>query len=287
MKANRIQLLFLGLLLSGLAITWLAGSHLIAPHQAAIRTPGDLPLRTIALQANGRKVEGWLVPGTARGTILLLHGIRGDRRHMLDRARFLHKTGYTVLLIDLPGHGNSPAPAMTFGLTEGAAVQAALEWLRSTYPGQPLGLIGTSLGAASYVLCRGCPTVDAAVLEMMYPTIEEALHDRLHMRVGPLAHLLAPLLLWQLPLRLSIDPAQLRPIDRIGELSAPTFVVAGDRDLHTTIAETRRIYRTVRAPKQLWVVAGAGHEDLYRFAQPEYEARVAAFLAARFARASR
>ena len=40
-------------------------------------------------------VSGWLIPGRPRaGVVLLLHGVRADRREMLGRARFLNRLGY-------------------------------------------------------------------------------------------------------------------------------------------------------------------------------------------------
>jgi alpha-beta hydrolase superfamily lysophospholipase len=224
-------------------------------------------------------VKGWLMPGAGKGAVLLLHGIRADRRQMLGRADFLQHAGYSVLLIDLPGHGESPAPVLTFGLREAEAVKAALNYLRQRYPDQRLGLIGVSLGAASYVLCTACPRVDAVVLESMYPTIEEAVEDRLRMRLGSLALPLSKLLLWQLPLRLDIEPAQLRPIDRMHLVRAPVLVASGVEDQHTSIAETRRIFAAAGTDKTLWEVPGAAHVDQHRYAPAEYERRITAFLA--------
>lgn len=266
------------LLACGAGASWVAGGTLIAGAQHAVAAP-DGGLRSVTLATpGGLPVEGWLLPGTGKGALLLLHGIRADRTQMLARARFLHAAGYAVLLVDLPGHGASPAPAITFGLREGAAVKASLDYLRRTYPGRRVGVIGVSLGAASYVLCADCPRADAVVLESMYPTIEEGLEDRLRMRVGPLAPLLLPLLLGQLSLRLDIEPAQLRPIARMPELGAPVFIASGDADLHTTIAETRRIFDAATGEKLLWEVPGAAHVDLHRFAPAEYERRILAFL---------
>lgn len=261
----------------GAGASWVAGGTLIAGSQHAVAAP-DAGLHTVKLALpGGQPVEGWLLPGKGKGALLLLHGIRADRTQMLARARFLHGAGYTVLLIDLPGHGASPAPAITFGLREGAAVKASLDYLRRGYPGERVGVIGVSLGAASYVLCADCVRADAVVLESMYPTIEEALEDRLRMRVGALAPFLSPLLLGQLSLRLGIEPAQLRPIARMPQLGAPVFIASGDADLHTTIAETRRIFEAAKGDKTLWEVRGAAHVDLHRFAPAEYERRILGF----------
>lgn len=273
----------LALALLGAGLSWMAGTQLVSSTPRAVALPVDFSARPVSLPlpAN-RTVEGWFVPGAGKGAILLLHGIRADRRQMLDRARFLAASGYAVLLIDLPGQGASRAPFITFGLREADGVQAALAWLQDQAPGQPLGLVGVSLGAASFVLCKTCPRVDAVVLESMYPTIEEAVEDRLRMRAGILARPLSKLLLWQLPLRLDIAPHELRPIDAMAGLRMPLLVAAGDRDLHTTIAETRRIFAAAPEPKVLWEVRGAAHVDLHRFAGQAYEDRIERFFADSF-----
>lgn len=281
---RRLSMLLLGLLMGGAVLSWIAGSYLVAPTEYPVSPAANFDARAVVLPLeHGRSVAGWFVPGKGRGAILLLHGIRADRRQMLGRARFLAAAGYGVLLIDLPGHGASTAPAITFGLREADGVHAALGYLRAHAPGQPLGVIGVSLGAASFMLCKTCPQVDAVVLESMYPTIEEAVEDRLRMRAGALAVSLSKLLLWQLPMRLDIQPRQLRPIEAMAGLTAPVLVASGDHDQQTTIGETRRIFAQAPQPKALWEVAGAAHVDLHRYAPADYEARIGEFFANSFA----
>jgi alpha-beta hydrolase superfamily lysophospholipase len=271
---------FAVLVLVGAAIVWAIGSKLIAvePRPVTLAGPGfeDVLLRA----APDQRVAGSWLPGRGRGAVLLLHGIHGDRRDMADRARFLNDQGYAVLLIDLPGQGASTASFVTFGLREADGVRAALEELRRRAPGQRIGVIGVSLGAASLVLCRDCPPVDAVVLESMYPTIEEAVANRLRMRLGPVGGPLSALLLWQLPLRLGIRPDALHPIKYVGHVKAPVLIAAGSADLHTTLPETQRLYEAAAQPKALWVVEGAAHVNLHAYAQEEYERRIGAFLAA-------
>ena len=279
----RIRLLpvLLLLILLGVVALWLLGSFLIRVEAHPVTLDPSLGAQSLMLEAGpGQRVAASFLPaqGQGKGGILLLHGIKSDRRQMAARAGFLHREGYTVMLIDLPGQGASTAPAVTFGLTEAAGVRAALEELHRRLPGQRIGVIGVSLGAASLVLCRDCPQVDAAVLESMYPSIEEAVEDRLRMRLGALGAPLSRLLLWQLPLRLDIRLAQLRPIAHVGTLGMPVLIAAGSADRHTTLAETERLYAAAAAPKSLWVVEGAAHVDLHAYAPTEYERRIGAFL---------
>ena len=279
---KRKLFLVLVLITSGLLVLGGAGEVLIRPALHPVgAAPSDLPVQPVVLQsATAGPVAGWFVQGKPRaGAVLLLHGVRADRREMVSRAEFLYKQGYSVLLIDLPGHGESSAEHITFGFNEAAGVTAALEFLSSKLPSEKIGVIGVSLGAASLVLSRPQPAPSAVILESMYPTITEAVSDRLRLRLGAPGAYLAPLLVWQLPVRLGITSDQLRPIAEISALHAPVMIISGSIDRHTTIDETGRIYNAANQPKELWVVKGAGHINMHAFARETYEEKVSAFFA--------
>lgn len=263
-------------------LVWLVGDRLSAPMSRAVGDPpADLGARAVQFQsASGALVRGWLAPGIAgHGAILLLHGVRGDRRDMLSRAQFLHKAGYAVLLIDLQSHGESTGKRITFGYLESRDVSGALELLASEFPGDRIGVIGQSLGAAAFVLAKDRPPVSAVVLESMYPTIDQALSDRLRLHLGPLGPLFAPAFELLLRPQIGITAGDLRPIDRMGGLGAPVFVIAGTGDRHTTPQETQAIFAAAQQPKQLWLIPGAAHVDLHDFARDEYERRISDYLA--------
>lgn len=136
----------------------------------------------------GQFVVSWFARGDpSRGAALLLHGVRADRTQMLARARFLAKAGYSTLLIDLPAHGESPGERITFGGRESDGVKAAMAFLRGELPAERIWIIGVSLGAASAILADLQPPPRAMVIESMYPTIEEAVSDRLTARVMTVA----------------------------------------------------------------------------------------------------
>ena len=199
---------------------------------------------------------------------------------MLARARFLAAAGYATLLIDLPTHGESSGDHITFGAREGEGVKAALAFLRSQVPGERVAVIGASLGAASTVLALPQPEPDALVLESMFPAIEDAVGNRLAGTLGPAGRHLAPLLLWQLPLRLGVHTADLRTEARLAQWHAPVLISSGSEDRHTPWHETERLFAAAHAPKALWRVKGAAHVDLHAFAPAQYQQRVLAFLAA-------
>jgi fermentation-respiration switch protein FrsA (DUF1100 family) len=272
--------LSIGVLLVALASLG-AGEALSSPASRTIgAAPAGLHAETISIpNANGGSVAGWFVPGQAgRGAVLLLHGVRADRRAMIKRARLLSHDGRAVLLIDLPAHGESSGERITFGLREGEGVRAALADLRRRAPGEAVGVIGISLGAAALVLAHAEPSPEAVVLESMFPTLEEAVADRLTRQFGAGGSVLAPLLLWQLPLRTGISADQLRPVDAIASLKAPVLIANGTLDQHTTLAESRRIFDAAHEPKQFWAVEGAAHVDLLNAGPEAYRRTVLAFL---------
>ncbi|EJE54770.1 alpha/beta superfamily hydrolase [Acidovorax sp. CF316] len=225
-------------------------------------------------------VAGWFAPGQPdKGAVLLLHGVRSDRTQMLGRARFLNRAGHATLLVDLQAHGESTGERITFGAREAAGVQAALAFLRRECQGERIAVVGVSLGAAATVLSLPSPAPHAVVLESMYPTIEDAVTNRLTGVLGPAGAVLAGPLLWQLPLRAGVSTRDLRPIDHISRLGAPVLIASGAQDRHTTWAETQRLFDAAVEPKELWRVEGAAHVDLHAFAPQAYEGRILEFFA--------
>lgn len=256
------------------------GELLSAPtHRVIGPPPSDIDAKRVDIVGStGQSIIGWFERGKAgTGAVLLLHGIRSDRRQMLGRSKFLHAHGYSVLLIDLPAHGESDGERITFGYLEAEGVRTAMRFLEQTISGERIAVIGVSLGAAATVLSGTSPR--AIVIESMYPTIDEALSDRLRLHAGSFGTLFAPLFLMQLRLKLGISPDQLRPIDRLSELHVPILIVAGTLDQHTTVAETKRLFEAANQPKEFWLVEGAAHVDLYRFDPIAYEHRILNFLA--------
>ena len=116
--------------------------------------------------------------------MLLRHGIRENRLRMLPRASFLQEQGFSVLLFDLQAHGESPGRRITFGKLEALDAAAALRFVRGRVPGEQLGAIGVSLGAAAALLGPEPLGLDALVLEAVYPEIDSALANRLRARLG-------------------------------------------------------------------------------------------------------
>jgi fermentation-respiration switch protein FrsA (DUF1100 family) len=265
-----------------LAGALLVGDRLVAPARARIGAPPNaLAAEPVSFPSeSGATLAGWYVAGNpACPTIVLMHALRGNRLAMRGRAGFLARAGYGLLLFDFQAHGESTGERITFGYLERHDARAAVAFAKARRPDASVGVIATSLGGAATLLADPPLAIDALVIESVYPTVAEAGFNRVALRLGPLTHVLTPLLLMQLDWRLGFASDALRPIDRIAGITAPVFVIAGTQDGHTTLAESQRLFDRANEPKLFWPVDGAAHADLHAHAGDEYERRVGDFLA--------
>lgn len=276
MKWRRTRrILLVTLVLAGLTFigtSWFVAGALVAPANHPVGPPPNgLQVESHAVRSgSGSTLAAWFAPcDGATATVILLHPIRGDRRAMLGRAELLHDAGYATLLVDLQGHGESPGKNITAGFRERLDVVATVDFARTKNPDHKIGIVGWSLGGAAALLASPLD-IDAMVLESVYPTITEAVHNRVSMRLGPLSSVVAPALLVQLKPRLGFSPSQLRPIDHIDTVGCPVLIASGNCDLHTTLAETRRLYEAAPEPKRLVIFDGASHRDLLAYDRDEY-----------------
>jgi fermentation-respiration switch protein FrsA (DUF1100 family) len=257
------------------------GESLAAPQNRIIgEIPSDITGRGVQFKSqSGSALQGWFIPGkNGMGAVILMHGVRANRLSMLNRARFLARAGYSVLLFDFQAHGESSGEYITFGYLESKDAQAAVEFLQQNDLGEKIGVIGVSMGGAASLLATPSLEVDALILESVYPTIEEAISDRITMRLGKLGTIFTPLLTYQLKPRLGVGSEELRPIKKAAEVTLPKLFIFGTEDRHTRLDESRRLFAHAADPKEAWSVNGAGHVDLHAFAKDEYERRVLDFL---------
>lgn len=260
---------------------WILGLKLVAPANHAVALPAGFSAQSVSIPGVGHSIAGWWADqGERSPVVLLLHAVRADRSTMVSRAQLLMKRGFSVLLIDLQGHGETFGEVITLGYRESADVVAARDWIKRTAPGSKVGVIGCSLGGASVLLAPQPSGFDAIVLEAVYPRIAQAAENRIRIRLGFLAPVLTPLLLAQLGPRLHIAASDLEPIRSIGRLGAPVLVAAGSKDEHTTLEESRELFEAASQPKSLWIVQGAQHQDLLAYDRQGYEEHVVGFLRA-------
>ncbi len=241
--------------------------------------PAGLGARSVSIPCGGHALAGWFAPGRpGGGGVILLHGLRSDRRALASRTAMLARGGSAVLALDLRAHGESGGASVTLGLREAEDAAMALDWLRAAAPGERIGGIGVSLGGAALALASRTAPVDALVLESVFPDIDGAIRNRMALVAGAAAPWLTPLFTVVGMGMTGLRPADLRPIEALAAYPGPVMVIGGGADPLTTPSETRALFDAAPGEKRLWIVDGAGHVDMASAAGSDYEDRVTAFL---------
>jgi len=270
------------LFLVSIAILYAIGTVLTKASPSTIgNIPSDIKkIRAVSFPSqSGSTLKGWILEAKqGKGGVLLLHGVRSNRLQMLNRAKFLQKEGYDVLLFDFQAHGESKGENITFGHLESLDVESAYDYLEDRLCNPTIAIIGVSLGGASALLSSVKTEVKVMILESVYPSIEQAIDDRMGIYLGSMGKYLSPLLTLQLKPRLGISVDNLRPIDEVSKVTGAVMVIAGENDQHTLVKESKEMFEKAHEPKEFWVVKGAKHVDFDGLLGEVYEERILDFL---------
>jgi alpha-beta hydrolase superfamily lysophospholipase len=238
-----------------------------------------LPVEAVVIpSSSGARLAGWYLRAAGRGAVLLLHGVESNRLVLVERMRFLRDAGYSTLAVDFRAHGESTGERITFGQLESGDARSSLAWLRARLPGQPVAVLGISMGGAAVLI--GPPIeADAVIVESAYPDFASTVSNRLALAFGPLGRLFAPCVLAAMRITGGIDASKLRPIEGIGRLHKPILIMIGAEDPKTTVAESRALFAMANPPKSYWETPGAQHIDLSFAGRDAYRERLLDFLA--------
>lgn len=164
------------------AMVVISGVHLPRPQNT--RTPSALGLgyETHRFASdNGATLEAWFVPGKdERRIIALFHGYAASKSSLLSAARAFHQLGYTTVLVDFYGSGDSSGAGTTLGVEESDDVAATVEFIRRRWAGRKVILYGVSMGAAAVlrsIAARGV-SPDAMVIEAVFDSLLNAGKNR-------------------------------------------------------------------------------------------------------------
>jgi hypothetical protein len=275
-RARRIALMAL----LGMSTFSLAGcieGFFFYPDSARYTSPEQFGLRAedVRMQApDGTRLHGWFLPasGTAKGTVLHLHGNAANVSNHLPLVAWLPARGYNVLMLDYRGFGRSEGKPTLDGIVEDAL--AALEHLRSR-PDVDRGrlvVLGQSIGGATALrmLARDSAGVRLAIIDSSFPSYRGIARDATAgSAMAPLASLAAP----------GLPGADKDPVTALKSISVPLIFMHGTRDGVIPHANSDALHAAAPS-SQLWKIPGADHIAALAVPGPWREKLVAAMDAA-------
>jgi len=232
-------------------------------------------------------LEGWLIPasGEKKGkTIVFAHGYSRNRLQSdvpgLAVARGLSEAGYDLLLFDFRGSGESGGSFTSVGQYETGDLLGAIDWVRSTgTPGQPVGLIGFSMGAATALMAAAAdPDVFAVVADSPFSNLKEYLEANLSYWSNLPNFPFTPMIMTLLPLALDIDPASVDPYNAVNAIyPRPILFIHNEEDKAIRYSESEKMQQRHPDRFELWNAGAGGHVGTYKTFPDEYIRRVTAF----------
>lgn len=195
--------------------------------------------------------------GPRKGSILYLHGNRGN----LSRWGQVYDTflphGYDVLVFDYRGYGKSNGKPTEAGLY--ADADAAMQWLLQRCPAGEIVIYGRSLGSgiAAYLASRYAARL--LVLETPYDEMPNVIRGKV-----------------PAPLPDALFRHRFPTIDFLAEAKCPAHIFAGTQDKLVPIWLSERLIPLLSSPSCFYAIEGGGHRNLRAFA--EYQFRLGLLL---------
>jgi pimeloyl-ACP methyl ester carboxylesterase len=252
--------------------------------QPTEQTPTDesLDFQEVGFEStDGLDLKGWWVPrdGPSRA-VVLVHGLDASKssQYVLDTASIYAKAGYSVLMLDLRGHGEAEGERTTLGYQEVRDVRGALSWLEEQgFEPNEVVLHGWSMGGATVLRSTPGTGVAAVVEESGYADLLLLLRDRLPESSG-LPSFFNPGIFLMAKLFLDFDPWAVRPSEdaaKLAEEGVPLLIVHS-RDDEVVPFEHAEMLAASYPDAEFWKVKGYGHVEAY--SHPEYHQRLLDFL---------
>jgi fermentation-respiration switch protein FrsA (DUF1100 family) len=283
-----------GILLLGLAT--IAGIAIWVAHQITLvdRVPVyDHPIRhglayedvEFLSRYDHIPLRGWYLPATPDTRCIIM--LQGELHHRnspgigaLELARDLVQQGFSVLLYDYRGRGESGGTRSSAGDREQWGALGALDYVNSrSIPTTRIGLLGFSLGAGVAILVaaqvKDIPAVvaDSAFVDWLRDLERLSLHGVVLPRwfIGPIV------IVGRLWFRTNV--ANVRPVMAVPHIAPrPVLFIHGAEDTVIPPGETLELYHAASNRENIvWIVPGAGHVKAYLRRRAEYVARVADF----------
>ncbi len=230
------------------------------------------------------KLHGWWLPYPGHSqTLLFCHGNYGNISYNLERIRFYHSLGFSVLAFDYRGYGQSssglsgstsnrsqhqttePVPTEKSTYADAETVWQYLTGDRNIKP-ENLTVLGHSMGGAIAIdLATKHPDIARLIVASSFTTMQDAIHAKKIYRLFPIEQLLT-------------EPFD--SLSKVKQLKMPVLYVHGDQDDDVPTEMSQRLYEASPQPKHIWVAPGAGHNDIPTVAGDTYKEALQSFLSA-------
>jgi len=257
------------------------------PENPASGPPG-IAYEEVGFPARAEDLDlvGWYLPkeGSSKA-VVLVHGRDANRRTAMGGtfvalAEALNRAGYSVLLFDLRGHGESGGEKRySFGVNERRDVLGAVDWLQQQgIPPGSIAVLGTSMGGASATGATAEePAIGALILDSTLSDLKPLIQEKFVDESG--------LPLWFVPgvllmnrVLYGYDLAEVKPVAELSAVAPrPVLILHCTEDDMVPIEQGRALAEAV-PEAETWYTDGCKHAEIHASHAAKYEEEVIGFL---------
>lgn len=234
----------------------------------------------VKLKSN-KEIECWSIKKEkSKGTIILFHGYGGQKSSMIDKSDEFIKLGYSTLLVDFMGSGNSEGNQTTIGYKEAEDVKTAFDYLNKNGE-KNIYLFGTSMGSVAIMKCINDNEIKpkAIIIECPFGTMYQTVCARFNKLNAPTFPMAGILLFWG-GIQNGFWGFSHNPSEYAKNINCPTLLLFGEKDKSVSRDEINEIYSNLKGSKNLNVYKNTGHENYLIKNKIEWTKNISEFLKA-------
>lgn len=220
-------------------------------------------------------------PKNAKGTIILLHGIRGYKEYFTNLATQLNDSGYNTLALDLRAHGSSGGDYCTYGYHEKKDIAAAIDFLLSQpQADSTIGVWGQSLGGAIALQSLAYDNrLKFGIVESTFSELETIVHDYSERMFGFSIPWVNEYALTRASEMANFNPKEVSPITSAARITQPILIAHGTADKHISFAYGKANYDNLKSKNKIFLpIEGAVHHNVWDIGDEQYRNQVYQFL---------
>jgi len=235
--------------------------------QPLTRTPGFSYSSITLKNPENILIEAWYArPDSAsKGTVILFHGLAGNKGQTVDEATAFRDLGYNVMMVDVRAHGNSGGKTTTIGYRESEEVRLAYDHISGTGE-KNIFLWGASMGAVEVIKAVSDYRLKPAgiILEMPFLSLQSHLKGRAR-TLGFPEQPFAFLTTFWIGVERGFIGSGFRTTKYAKDISCPVLEQYGEKDELVLKEETDAVYEAINSTgKKLVAYQHAVHESLLR-----------------------
>lgn len=215
----------------------------------------------IRLKSN-KEIECWLIKNkNSKGTIILFHGYGSEKSSMIDKSDEFIKLGFSTMLVDFMGSGNSEGNQTTIGYKEAEEVKKCFDYI-SSQGEKSIYLFGTSMGAVAIMKCITDFKIKpkGIIIECPFGSMYQTVCARFKKMNAPTFPMAGILLFWG-GVQNGFWAFNHNPSEYAEKISCPTLLLYGENDKSVSKKEIYDIYKNLNGQKKLKIYPNTGHEN--------------------------